>query len=54
MLPLLVLTALIVQSLAESRILVEGGWVLLVVFAIRAKARPLAAEFEAADRLGES
>lgn len=54
MLPLLVLTALLVQSLAESRILVEGGWVLLVVFAIRAKARPLAAEFEAADRLGES
>lgn len=31
LIPLLVLTALAVQSLAESRILVEGGWMLLVI-----------------------
>jgi O-antigen ligase len=34
LLPLLILTALIAQSLAESRILVESGWVLLVVLAV--------------------
>ncbi|WP_349899472.1 O-antigen ligase family protein [Parafrigoribacterium soli] len=48
MLPLLVLAALLVQSLAESRILVEGGWVLLVVLAVKTKLRPLAIELEAA------
>lgn len=29
--PFLILTALIVQSLTESRILVEGGWLLLII-----------------------
>ena len=38
LLPLLLLTALIVQSLAESRLLVEFGWALLVVIAIKTKA----------------
>ena len=48
LLPLLVMAALLAQSLAESRILVEFGWTLLVVLAIRTKraqlpvARPLA------------
>jgi O-antigen ligase len=48
LLPLLILVALLVQSLAESRMLVELGWTLLVVVAIRTKreqlpvARPLA------------
>ncbi|HWU47820.1 MAG TPA: O-antigen ligase family protein [Humibacter sp.] len=37
MLPLLVLAALIAQSLAESRMLVEGGWALLVLFCIKTK-----------------
>jgi O-antigen ligase len=37
LLPLLILAALLAQSLAESRILVESGWVLLVVFAIVTK-----------------
>jgi exopolysaccharide production protein ExoQ len=37
LLPLLVITALLVQGLAESRMLVEFGWTLLVVFAIRTK-----------------
>lgn len=46
MLPLLVLTAQLVQSLAESRLLVEGGWILLVVFAVKTKLEPLAAEVE--------
>lgn len=32
--PFLIMVALIVQSLTESRILVEGGWVLLAVFAM--------------------
>lgn len=37
MLPLLIVTALFVQSLAESRILVESGWGLLIVFALVTK-----------------
>ncbi|MFJ3395295.1 O-antigen ligase family protein [Leifsonia aquatica] len=37
LLPLLLLTALIVQSLAESRIIIEGGWTLLAVIAIKTK-----------------
>ena len=36
-LPLLLLTALLVQSLAESRILIEGGWLLLVAIAVTTK-----------------
>jgi len=38
MLPLLVLVAQLVQSVAESRMLVEGGWMLLVIWAVKAKA----------------
>lgn len=48
LLPLLVLTAQLVQSLAESRILIEGGWILLIVFAVKTKLGPLAAEIETA------
>ena len=47
LLPLLLTVALLAQSLAESRLLVESGWVLLVVLAVRTK-RPAAA----ADLLG--
>ena len=36
-LPLLVITAQLVQSIAESRILVEGGWMLLVIMACTTK-----------------
>lgn len=42
--PLLVLVALIGQSLAESRILVEGGWVLLIAIAWSTKRRQWEAE----------
>ena len=37
LLPLLLLTALIAQSMAESRLLVEYGWVLLIVLAVMTK-----------------
>ena len=37
LLPPLLLTALLVQSLAESRLLIEGGWVLLVILAVTTK-----------------
>lgn len=37
LLPLLLMTALLVQSLAESRILVEGGWTLLIMCAFLSK-----------------
>jgi exopolysaccharide production protein ExoQ len=37
MLPLLVLTAQLMQSITESRILIEGGWMLLVIFAVKTK-----------------
>lgn len=43
LLPLLLLVALLAQSLAESRILVESGWVFLLVLAVKTK-RPSAAE----------
>ena len=39
-LPLLMFVAQLVQSLAESRMLVEGGWMLLVVWAVKTKAVP--------------
>jgi len=42
--PLLLLVALVGQSLAESRILVEGGWLLLVVIAWSTKRRQWAPE----------
>ncbi|MBO1805351.1 O-antigen ligase family protein [Leucobacter ruminantium] len=35
--PLLVMIALIVQSLTESRILIEGGWLLLVLLAVKSR-----------------
>ncbi|ANP71608.1 O-antigen ligase family protein [Cryobacterium arcticum] len=37
LLPLLLTVALLAQSLAESRILVESGWVLLVILAVTTK-----------------
>jgi exopolysaccharide production protein ExoQ len=40
LLPVLLMTALVAQSLAESRILIEGGWVLLVALSLQTK-RPL-------------
>jgi exopolysaccharide production protein ExoQ len=40
LLPLLFVTALLLQSLGESRLLVELGWTLLVVLAIRTKPQP--------------
>jgi exopolysaccharide production protein ExoQ len=43
LLPLLLTVALLAQSLAESRILVESGWLLLLVLAVKTK-RPSAAE----------
>jgi O-antigen ligase len=39
LMPLLVLSALIAQSFAESRMLIEGGWALLVIFALVSKRR---------------
>lgn len=38
-LPLLMLTAQLVQSIAESRMLIEGGWLLLVLWATKTKLR---------------
>lgn len=43
MLPLLLLTALLVQSATESRLLTEFGWLLLVLIAAKTKAPPSAA-----------
>lgn len=40
LLPLLLLVALLVQSVAESRLLIEYGWLLLVYVAIRSKVLP--------------
>ena len=42
--PLLLLVALIGQSLAESRILIEGGWLLLIAIAWSTKRRQWEAE----------
>jgi len=35
--PFLVLVALIVQSITESRMLIEGGWLLLIVLAVKTR-----------------
>lgn len=35
--PLLVLTAMLVQSITESRLLVESGWLMLVVLAVKTR-----------------
>ncbi|SEB36634.1 O-antigen ligase [Paramicrobacterium humi] len=37
LLPLLTVVVLVVQSVAESRILIESGWVLIVLFALKTK-----------------
>ncbi|GAA1446621.1 O-antigen ligase family protein [Leifsonia poae] len=37
LLPLLVLAAYLAQSVAESRLIIEGGWLLLVVFSLKTK-----------------
>ena len=37
LLPLLLIAALIAQSAAESRMLVEAGWMLLVVISVKTK-----------------
>lgn len=50
LLPILMLTAQLVQSVAESRILLEGGWMLLVIWAVKTKLTPLAAEPSIAER----
>jgi hypothetical protein len=39
-----VLTAQLVQSVAESRILLEGGLMLLVIWAVKTKSSPLGLE----------
>ena len=44
LLPLLILTAQLVQSIAESRILLEGGLMLLVIWAVKTKTSPLGLE----------
>jgi len=44
MLPILMLTAQLVQSIAESRILLEGGLMLLVIWAVKTKTSPLGLE----------
>lgn len=41
LLPLLVMAALVAQSAAESRMLIEGGWALLVVMAVKTKTERL-------------
>jgi exopolysaccharide production protein ExoQ len=41
LLPLLLLTALVIQSLTESRLLVEGNFLLLVLLATKVKLDPL-------------
>jgi len=42
--PLLLMTALVVQSLAESRLLYEGNWLLLVVIAMATRSGMIARE----------
>jgi exopolysaccharide production protein ExoQ len=42
--PLLLMTALVVQSLAESRLLYEGNWLLLVVIAVATRSGMIARE----------
>jgi exopolysaccharide production protein ExoQ len=37
LLPLLMFVAQLVQSIAESRMLIEGGWMLLVIWAVKTK-----------------
>jgi exopolysaccharide production protein ExoQ len=44
LLPILMITAQLVQSIAESRILLEGGLMLLVIWAVKTKTSPLGLE----------
>lgn len=44
LLPLLMLTAQLVQSIAESRILLEGGLLLLLLWAVKTKTSPVGLE----------
>jgi exopolysaccharide production protein ExoQ len=44
LLPILMLTAQLMQSIAESRILLEGGLMLLVIWAVKTKISPLGLE----------
>jgi exopolysaccharide production protein ExoQ len=44
LLPILMLTAQLVQSIAESRILLEGGLMLLVIWAVKSKSSPFGLE----------
>jgi exopolysaccharide production protein ExoQ len=41
MLPVLIVVVLVVQSVAESRILIESGWVLVVALALKTKQYPV-------------
>lgn len=42
MLPLLVFVAQLIQSIVESRLLLEGGWILFVIWAVKTKLDPVA------------
>ncbi|MDO9395056.1 MAG: O-antigen ligase family protein, partial [Herbiconiux sp.] len=48
--PALLLTALIAQSFFESRLLIEGGWALLVVIAVKTKLDLGAVDLDLGDR----
>ncbi|MET4782140.1 O-antigen ligase family protein [Glaciihabitans sp. UYNi722] len=52
LLPLLMLVAQLVQSIAESRMLLEGGWMLLVLWAVKTKLSPMSAEFAVTGQRG--
>lgn len=52
LLPILMLTAQLVQSVAESRILLEGGWMLLVIWAVKSKRDSLVIDGERALPVG--
>ncbi|PWC07422.1 O-antigen ligase family protein [Mycetocola zhujimingii] len=41
LLPILITVVLVVQSVAESRILIESGWVLIVALALKTKQHPV-------------
>ncbi|WP_150306927.1 O-antigen ligase family protein [Planctomonas psychrotolerans] len=54
LLPVLLLAALLTQSLAESRILLEGGWVLLCVLAVATKLGTARSEYDPPKRTPRS
>jgi hypothetical protein len=53
LLPLLIVTLFLVQSVVESRLLIEGGLVLLVAFAVKLKGRHLDTELAATQQPAE-